>query len=85
MSHPMESYEKLHRSWDERIAESISLRKLFWMALLSVFVAGLELGAFTIVWLRFHRYHVLEILNLLVFAAVTFRYCRAIYRRLPND
>ncbi len=84
MSRPFESYETANRSWDIRVLENISARKLFLMLLALVFVAGAS--SFVVLYeaIRNHRFDS-SFFPLVVCGSLAFRYSRLIYRRLDQQ
>jgi hypothetical protein len=77
-----ESFNTLNRSWDERVLEHQSVRKVFLWLLASLFVLGADASLAIYQAVRLHRF---DWSNLPVFAVlgiICFRYSRIIYRRL---
>lgn len=82
MSRPLESFEFLNRSWDIRLLESQSIRTVFVILLMDLFMLGM-LTIMTIYDLvHFHSFNWSNGMLLLVFILPAFRYSRLIYRRL---
>jgi hypothetical protein len=84
MSRPLESFEFLNRGWDIRILEQMSLRSLFVILLIDVFMLGM-LGSVVIYGLvRFNRFEWSNVIVLLFFVLSVCRYSPIIYRRLER-
>jgi hypothetical protein len=79
-----ESFNTLNRSWDDRVLEHQSIRKVFVWLLASLFVLGADVSLTIYQVFRFHRF---DWSNLPVFAVlgmICFRYARMVYRRLGS-
>ena len=82
MSRLFESFEFLDRGWDVRALESQSLRSLFLLLLLLVFLLGAATGLTLYKVIHLHRFNWSSIFNFVVLALLALRYTRLIYWRL---
>ena len=82
MSRPLESFESLNRSWDIRILESQSLRSVFVVLLLDLFMLGMLTSMMLYEAVRLHRFNWSTAFLLLVFILSVVRYAPLLYRRL---
>jgi len=84
MSRPLESFELLNRGWDIRLLESQSLRTVFVILLLDLFMLGMLTTVMIFQAVRLHRFDWTAAGLLLLFILSGFRYGRVIYRRLER-
>jgi uncharacterized membrane protein YoaK (UPF0700 family) len=82
MSRPLESFEFLNRGWDVRLLEQQSLRSVFVVLLIDVFMFGVLTFMATYQWFRLHRFDWLNLILLLLFVLPICRYSPVVYRRL---
>ena len=82
MSRPLESFEFLNRGWDIRILETQSLRSVFVMLLLALFMLGMLTSMVVYEAVRLHRFDWSIAFLFPVFLLSVFRYAPLIYRRL---
>ena len=82
MSRPLESFEFLNRGWDVRLLESQSLRSVFVMLLVALFMLGMLTSMTIYQAVRLHHFNSSSAMLLLVFILPVFRYAPVIYRRL---
>jgi len=82
MSRPLESFEFLNRGWDIRILESQSLRSVFVMLLLALFMLGMLTSMTIYEAVRLHRFNWSTAFLFPIFILSVFRYAPLIYRRL---
>ena len=82
MSRPLESFEFLNRGWDIRILEAQSLRSVFVVLLLDMFMLGMLTFMTLYEAVRLHRFNWSTAFLLPVFLLAAFRYAPLVYRRL---
>ena len=82
MSRPLESFEFLNRGWDIRILETQSLRSVFVMLLLALFMLGMLTSMTIYEAVRLHRFNWSTAFLFPIFILSVFRYAPLIYRRL---
>ena len=82
MSRPLESFEFLNRGWDVRLLESQSLRSVFVLLLLDLFMLGMLTMMTIYAAVRLHRFNWSSAMLFLIFILSVFRYAPVIYRRL---
>jgi len=82
MSSPFTSFEFLNRGWDIRLLESQSLRTVFVVLLVDLFMLGMITSMMIYEGLRLHRFNWSNAMLFVVFILPAFRYSRLIYRRL---
>jgi hypothetical protein len=85
MSRPLESFEWLNRGGDERLLEAQSLRSVFIVLLLDLFMLGMLTSMMLYDVLHLHRFSWTNAGLLLVFVIPVFRLSRLVYRRLDAD
>jgi hypothetical protein len=82
MSRPLESFEFLSRGWDVRILEGLSLRSVFVMLLVDLFILG-ALAALSIYGIfHLHRFEWTTAMIGFVLLVPVLRYIPLVYRRL---
>jgi hypothetical protein len=81
MSSPFTSFEFLNRGWDVRLLEGQSLRTVFVVLLVDLFMLGMITFMMIYEGFRLHRFNWLSPMLFLVFILPAFRYSRLIYRR----
>lgn len=77
-----ESFHDLDRSWDERELEHQSLRSVFSLLLVMMFLLGVIVFMVVYRAVHLHRFEWSQILALAAIAIPCFRSARIIYRRL---
>jgi hypothetical protein len=77
-----ESFNTLNRSWDERVVEHQSVRKMFVWMLISLLVLGADASLEIYQAVRLHRFDWSNLPVFIVLGIICFRYSRIIYRRL---
>jgi hypothetical protein len=82
MSRPLESFEYLNRGWDIRILETQSLRSVFVVLLLDLFMLGMLTSMTVYEAVRLHRFNWSTAFLFPVFILAVFRYAPLVYRRL---
>jgi hypothetical protein len=82
MSRPFESFEFPNRGWDVRVLEGQSLRSLFVIVLVDLFMLGIITFMMIYEVVRLHRFNWQHPILFLIFIMPAFRYSRLIYRRL---
>jgi len=82
MSRPLESFEFLNRGWDIRILEAQSLRSVFVVLLLDMFMLGMLTFMTLYEAVRLHRFNWSTAFLFPVFLLAVFRYAPLVYRRL---
>jgi hypothetical protein len=82
MSRPLESFEFLNRGWDIRILEAQSLRSVFVVLLLDMFMLGMLTSMTLYEAVRLHRFNWSTAFLSPVFLLAVFRYAPLVYRRL---
>ena len=82
MSRPLESFEFLNRGGDVRLLESQSLRSVFVVLLLDLFMLGMLTSMTMYEVGHLHRFNWSSAILFPVFILPVFRYSRVIYRRL---
>jgi hypothetical protein len=82
MSRPLESFEFLNRGWDIRILETQSLRSVFVVLLLDLFMLGMLTSIVIYEAVRLHRFNWSTAFLFPVFLLAVFRYAPLVYRRL---
>ena len=82
MSRPLESFEFLNRGWDIRILETQSLRSVFVLLLLALFMLGMLTSVTIYEAVRLHRFNWSTAFLFPVFILAVFRYAPLVYRRL---
>jgi hypothetical protein len=84
MSRPFESFDFLNRGCDIRLLEVQSLRKVFVVLLVDVFIFGMMSIMLIYSIVRLHRFDWSNAILLVVFVLPVLRYSRLIYRRLGD-
>jgi hypothetical protein len=82
MSRPLESFEFLNRGWDIRILEAQSLRSVFVVLLLDMFMLGMLTTMTVYEAVRLHRFDWTAAFLFPLFLLAVFRYAPLVYRRL---
>ena len=82
MSRPLESFEFLNRGWDTRVLEAQSLRSVFVLLLLGLFMLGVLTSMMVYDAIRLHRFNWSAAFLIPVFILAVFRYAPMVYRRL---
>jgi hypothetical protein len=82
MSRPLESFEFLNRGWDIRILETQSLRSVFVVLLLDLFMLGMLTSMTIYEGVRLHRFNWSTAFLFPIFILAVFRYAPLVYRRL---
>jgi hypothetical protein len=82
MSRPLESFEFLNRGWDIRILETQSLRSVFVVLLLDLFMLGILISMTVYEAVRLHRFNWSTAFLFPVLILAVFRYAPLVYRRL---
>jgi hypothetical protein len=82
MSRPLESFEFLNRGRDVRLLEGESLRSVFVVLLLDLFMIGMLASMTVYEAVHLHRFDWSRLLLLLVFILSALRYTPVVYRRL---
>ncbi len=82
MSRLFTSFEFLNRGWDVRLLEGQSLRSVFVVLLVDLFMLGMVTFMMIYEGFRLHRFDWSNALLFLVFILPAFRYSLLIYRRL---
>jgi hypothetical protein len=82
MSRPLESFEFLNRGWDIRILETQSLRSVFVVLLLALFMLGMLTTLTIYEAVRLHRFNWTAAFLFPVFMLAVIRYAPMVYRRL---
>jgi hypothetical protein len=82
MSRPLESFEFLNRGWDIRLLETQSLRSVFVVLLLALFMLGMLTSMTIYEAVRLHRFDWSAAFLLAVFVLLVFRCAPVVYRRL---
>ena len=77
-----ESFSTLNRSWDDRVLEHQSVRKVFLWLLASLFVFGAVVSITIYQDFRFNRFAWADLPVLALLGIACFRYARIVYRRL---
>lgn len=84
MSRPFESFEFLNRGWDIRLLEAQSLRSLFVVLSVDLFMLGMLTASMIYDVFRLHRFNWPTAILLAFFIVPVLRYSRLIYRRLDR-
>ena len=84
MSRPFTSFEFLNRGWDIRVLEDQSLRSVFVVLMVDLFMLGVVTFMMIYEGFRLHRFDGTAAILFLVFILPAFRYSRLIYRRLGS-
>jgi hypothetical protein len=84
MSGSLESFEFLNRGWDIRLLEGQSLRSVFVMLLLELFMLGMLTAMALYEAVRHHHFNWSTVFLFPVFILPVVRYARLIYRRLES-
>jgi hypothetical protein len=84
MSRPLESFEFLNRGWDVRLLERQSLRSVFVVLLVDVFMLGMLTFMIVYEWFRLRRFDWGNVVLLLLFVLPICRYSPIVYRRLER-
>jgi len=84
MGRPLESFEFLNRGWDVRLLEGLSLRRVFVMFGLDVFMLGVVTAIVIFDAVRLHRFDWSMAGLFLLFILSVFRFGRLIYRHLER-
>jgi hypothetical protein len=82
MSRPLESFEFLNRGWDIRILEAQSLRSVFVVLLLDMFMLGMLTTMTVYEAVRLHRFDWTAAFLFPLFLLAVSRYAPLVYRRL---
>lgn len=82
MSRVLDSFEYLNRGWDTRILETQSLRSVFVVLLLDLFMLGMLTSMTIYEAVRHHRFDWATASVLPIFILGVFRYAPLVYRRL---
>lgn len=82
MSRPFASFEFLNRGWDVRLLETQSLRSVFVVLLLHLFMLGMLTGITIYCIFHLHRFDWSIAMISLALMLPVFRYVPLIYRRL---
>ena len=82
MSRPLESFEYLNRGWDVRLLESSSLRSLFVLVLVDLFMLGMLTFMMIYEIVRRHPFEWSIAIISLTLLLSAIRYVPLIYRRL---
>jgi hypothetical protein len=82
MSRPLESFEFLNRGWDIRILETQSLRSVFVVLLVDLFMLGMLTSMTVYEAVHLHRFNWSTAFLFPVFILAVFRYAPVVYRRL---
>lgn len=82
MSRPLEAFEHLNRGSDIRILETQSLRSVFVVLLLDLFMLGMLTSMTVYEAVRLHRFNWSTAFLFPVFMLAVFRYAPLVYRRL---
>jgi hypothetical protein len=84
MSRMFESFEFMNRGWDVRALENVSLRKVFLLVLVMLFVLGMNAAVITFRVVRLHSVDPWNLIWFLGYLFFTLRYALLIYRRLES-
>jgi hypothetical protein len=82
MSRLLDSFEYLNRGWDTRILETQSLRSVFVVLLVDLFVLGMLTSMTIYEVVRLHRFNWSTAFLFPIFILSIFRYAPLVYRRL---
>jgi hypothetical protein len=85
MSRPLESFEFLNRGGDERLLEGQSLRSVFIVLLVNLFMLGMLTSMMLYDVFHLHRFSWTNAGLILGLAIPVFRLSRLVYRRLGSD
>jgi H+/Cl- antiporter ClcA len=77
-----ESLSALNRSWDDRVLEHLSVRKVFLSVVVSLFMLGACISIVVYQAFRTHRFDLADLPILALLGIFCFRYARLVYRRL---
>ncbi len=85
MSRLFESFNFMNSGWAIRLLESQSLRSIFLMLMIDVFMLGMVCTILLYDGVRFHRFDLSNAMFLVLFVLPVFRYSSVVYRRLGSD